>query len=423
MRINTNVASLQAQEAAKNTARSQSSSLEKLGTGLAINKASDDGAGLAIADKLRTQASSVSQSISNANSASALVNIADKAMSEQSNILDIVKTKLIQAATDTTTADGREAIRKDIKNLLGQFDNIAAQTNYNGVTLLQDSATSTAKKGDLTFQVGEDSSYDITLVQTKASNTASLGGGDTTATSIATGESTRLKNNSAAITLTGATGNTVTIEGNVGAVTSSTSGTLTVTDADLIVKLDAIAAQAATGLNGSNGSYTLSAGAVVDFGDIELVGAVFAGVAEGASLSIADASDVDFNVKNDSLAAAVTVGGANLSGDLLSNLKGLAADGLTTAKANSFMETVDEALSQLNTNRSDFGSTQNQLESSIRNLETTFTNLKAAESVIRDVDYAKESASFNKQNIIAQAGTYAMSQANAMQQNVSRLLQ
>ncbi|RXJ82955.1 flagellin, partial [Arcobacter sp. CECT 8985] len=73
--------------------------------------------------------------------------------------------------------------------------------------------------------------------------------------------------------------------------------------------------------------------------------------------------------------------------------------------------------------RADFGSTQNQLESAIRNQMTQQTNIKAAESVIRDVDYAQESANFNKQNIIAQAGTYAMSQANAIQQNVTRLLQ
>ncbi len=87
------------------------------------------------------------------------------------------------------------------------------------------------------------------------------------------------------------------------------------------------------------------------------------------------------------------------------------------------MSAIDEALSQVNSVRSDFGSTQNQLDSFIRNAMTTQTNIKAAESVIRDVDYAAESANFNKQNIISQAGTYAMSQANSIQQNVLRLLQ
>ena len=93
------------------------------------------------------------------------------------------------------------------------------------------------------------------------------------------------------------------------------------------------------------------------------------------------------------------------------------------AYARASLDDVDSALNTLNGWRADFGSTQNQLESAVRNQMTQQTNIKAAESVIRDVDYAAESANFNKQNIIAQAGTYAMSQSNATQQNVLRLLQ
>jgi len=102
---------------------------------------------------------------------------------------------------------------------------------------------------------------------------------------------------------------------------------------------------------------------------------------------------------------------------------GGAAATFSAGAARSYMATIDTALNTLNGWRADFGSTQNQLESAIRNQMTQQTNIKAAESVIRDVDYAAESANFNKQNIIAQAGTYAMSQANAVQQNVTRLLQ
>ena len=112
-----------------------------------------------------------------------------------------------------------------------------------------------------------------------------------------------------------------------------------------------------------------------------------------------------------------------VGGDLLSTLKSLSASDFSATKAGEFMAVIDESVTQLNTTRSNFGSTQNQLESAIRNMSTTQTNIKAAESQIRDVDYAQESANFNKQNIVAQAGTYAMSQANAIQQNVMRLLQ
>ena len=285
MRINTNIAAMQAHEAARNTNNNLSNSLEKLSSGLRINKASDDASGLAIADKLRTQASSIGQSISNGNSAVSLTQIADKAMAEQSNILDIVKTKLIQAATDTTSHEGRKAIGKDITKLLGQLNNIASQTNYNGTTLLQgESAGNSA--GALTFQMGESSADTISTTGTTRSNTAGL------------------------------------------ALSGLLSGT--------------------------------TAGTSAEF----------------------------------------SAGGAR-----------------------GFLDDVDTALNTLNGWRADFGSTQNQLESAIRNQMTQQTNIKAAESVIRDVDYAAESANFNKQNIIAQAGTYAMSQANAMQQNVTRLLQ
>ncbi|WP_419671184.1 hypothetical protein [Aliarcobacter butzleri] len=141
MKINTNVSSLTAQEAASNTNKAITTSLEKLSTGLRVNKAADDASGLAIADKLRTQATSINQGIANGNSAVALLQIADKSMAEQSNILDTVKAKLIQANTDTTSVAGRTAIAKDITKLLEQLDNIAEQTNYNGTNLLQNART------------------------------------------------------------------------------------------------------------------------------------------------------------------------------------------------------------------------------------------------------------------------------------------
>jgi flagellin len=282
MRINTNINAMTAQESATQVNKNLRNSLEKLSSGLRINKASDDASGLAIADKLRTQASSIKQSVDNATSASALIQIADRAMGEQSNILDIVKTKLIQANTATTSVDGANAILNDIKKLLTQLDNIASQTNYNGINLLQKGTTDTDAAEKLEFQVGELKENIITMGSAQ-SNTKAL-------------SLTSLKDD----------------------------------------------------------------------------------IASGASLK---------------------------------------------DNAGAFMDRVDAALTTLNELRSEFGSTQNQLESATRNLMTTETNIKAAESVIRDVDYAQESANFNKQNIVSQAGTYAMSQANSIQQNVLRLLQ
>ena len=293
MRINTNVSSLVAQEANANTNKTISSSLEKLSTGNRINKASDDASGLSIADKLRTQASGLNQAVANGNSAVTLTQIADKAMAEQSNILDVVKQKLIQASTATTSADGIDAIGKDISKLLEQLDNIATQTTYNGTALLQASVTDSGAGKSLTFQMGTLAADTISTTSGVQSNTA--------------------------------------------------------------------------GLNGMAALLVSAAGSF------------------GAS-------------------SAGTAGAAQ-----------------TAARAQ--LVQINSALTQLNGFRADFGSTQNQLESSIRNLMTQVTNTKAAESVIRDVDYAAESANFNKQNIISQAGTYAISQANTVAQNVTRLLQ
>ena len=286
MRINTNVSSLIAQEANQNTNSRIGSSLEKLSTGLRINKASDDASGLAIADKLRTEANGLQQALSNGNSAVSLTQITDKAMAEQSNILDVIKQKLIQQATATTSVDGAKSIAKDISKLIDQIDNISDTTTYNGQMLLQQSATGTSL--ELKFQMG----------------------------------------------------------------------------------------------TGTNDTISLKAG-------------IFA-----------NQSGLGVSTLYDSAVGA----------------------GWTTAtsaqdSARSFLAGIDSALTTLNGWRADVGSTQNQLESSVRNIMTQVTNTKAAESVIRDVDYASESANFNRQNIIAQAGTYAISQANAASQNVLRLLQ
>ncbi|MDK2047395.1 flagellin [Aliarcobacter butzleri] len=310
MRINTNVSSLTAQEASTNTNKNISNSLEKLSTGLRINKAADDASGLAIADKLRTQVTSINQGVSNGNSAVALLQIADKSMAEQSNILDTIKAKLIQANTDTTSIAGRTAIAKDVTKLLQQLNNISEQTNYNGTLLLQKekstvSASAAASVANLTvarkslgglsFQIGEGTSD---LIKTK------------------------------------------TINSNV------------------------------TGLN---------------------LGSLAKAVRSGAKMS-----------------AGATAGTTGIFGR-------------TAASAG--QKAIDRAISKLNGYRGDIGSTQNQVESAIRNLTTQATNIKNAESTIRDVDYAAESANYNKLNIIAQAGSYAISQANSTQQNVLRLLQ
>ena len=447
MRINTNVSSLTAQDAAQNTSKSITSSLEKLSTGLRINKASDDASGLAIADKLRTQATSINQGIANGNSAVTLLQIADKSMAEQSNILDTIKAKLIQANTDTTSDDGREAIRKDISKLLDQLDNIASQTNYNGTKLLE--GENQDRSDGLKFQIGE-TEADIISNSAIQSNTAGLGGGGKTiptGTNIVAGAAIQVKDADASgIMISGSKADT--INATTGAITtqgaldeatnaelSGILGKITATAADVTITSTDEATKNALDLldagdvgntvitkNGATGEYTLKAGMSIDLGELNANLTVKQAAAAGNNIKIETKETI--SIKNTDPSKELDISGVGLTGgETLATLKNLGANELTDKVAAKFQDVINTAITELNGYRGDIGSTQNQVESAVRNLMTQATNVKAAESIIRDVDYAQESANFNKQNIISQAGSYAISQANAVQQNVLRLLQ
>ena len=391
MRINTNVASLNAQANSQEVQKNISKSLQKLASGLAINQAADNGAGLAIADKLRTQSSAISQGIKNANSGIAMIQIADKAMDEQSKILTTIKTKLVQAATDTTTDDGRAAIKTDINKLLEQFQNISEQTNYNGINLIGQAKT-------FTFQAGEDKAYDITTTIDAASD-LTLGDNGTATTeqiSVVVGQaSTDFSDNGDSLTMT----------------LNGTEYKVTFNDT----------------VNGVNITSTTEAAAALAYKINADGGSEVTAVASGMGIDLS-AKTVGADTIKGSLTLSVT-GQVSSSQTLVSgsvgseSLAALKASAFTKGDANDFMASIDKALSQLNTNRSNLGASQNQLDAHVRNASTAHVYLKSAESIVRDVDYASETANFNKNNIISQAGMYAISQANSAQQNIKKLLQ
>lgn len=286
MVINTNNSALIANEALTNTSNRLGSSLEKMSTGLAVNKASDNASSLTIADQLRTQATSLNQSVENGNIAVTFLQIADKAMAEQSNILDTIKQKLIQAKTDTTSDEGRTAIAKEISKLLTQLDNIASSANYNDEGqqyMLQASSDDMNPAGGFSFQLGE-----------KASNTIDL-------------------------------------------------------EPDIVQ--------------------------------------------------------------------------SNTIGLDLQDLKSFkSSEDLTKDVAGEMMGKIDDALDQLNLWRSEYGSAQLQVQASTRNMMTGATNILDSESVIRDLDYAEESANFSQQSIINHTGSYALVQANSNNDKALQLL-
>ena len=255
-------------------------SLNRIATGIELNQSSDNASSLSISNSLLAQSNGYGQALENANSAIAATQIASGATTEQSNILNNVKEKLLQASTDTTSQEGRDAILKDIQKQLEQFDKIASGTNYNGQTLLQKSSTDNSASDVQQFQSGLKGEQ---LIETSS-------------------------------------------------VQSNTEG-----------------------------------------------------------LGLTDLVNQD-------------------------------ATTFSSSDAKNFLETVDKAINKLNDVRGEFGSVQNQLESSSRNLLAQQTSTLSAAALF-DTNYAKESSNFSKQNILAQIGAFGQVQSNNInQQTVLRLL-
>jgi len=379
-RINTNVAALTAHMYSLNNNKKLDNALAQLSSGLRINKAADDASGLTIADSLKAQASGLGQAIRNANDGINVVQTADGALQEYTNIINTVRTKAIQAASDGQNATSRTAIQKDINKLLAEAQNIASTTSFNGLTLLNGGFQ------NKTFQVGAYSGETVAISindsQVKAVGKFAL---DTGTTAIGTTGGT-----THTVTATSAAGVSVTF------TETNVTGNTSLQNAQALVDgLNAASQKAGAGIQASavevtpgSGNYTIRLDAKKTF---------TVGSSGGTGL-----------------AATATAG-------LTNNLS--TVDVTTKAGAEKAIIIAGYALNDVNTTRADIGSVQNQLSSTVRNISVTQVNVTSAQSSIMDVDFAAESAKFAKYNILAQSGSYAMSQANAVQKNVLRLLQ
>jgi flagellin len=486
-RINTNIAAMNAHTNATTNNRNLDSSLSKLSSGLRINNAADDASGMSIADSLRSQASSLGQAVANANDGISIIQIADKAMDEQIKILDTIKVKATQAAQDGQSTDSRKALQADITRLMESLDNIANTTSYNGQTLLsgaftnkefqvgaysnqtvkasigntgsavigstrfETSATITATgsvASTASFKISANG-YDISLASVEMDISAGTGLGaladminKNSATVGVTATATVVSTSTAAVAVTNLSGFKIngivlgdySVKANdsdgalVNAINSKTSETGVRASVTSDGKLEL------TSLDGRGMSISSSAGGIggidgANYGRLTLVNqtgrdiTVSAGadsIIAGTYVETMNLADVGNNIISSSAlamgAAANTSQEASLSG-------GIGAGVTSLRGAMATMDIAQSAQKLLDNIRADLGSVQNQLVSTVNNISVTQVNVKAAESSIRDVDFAAESANFSKYNILAQSGSYAMSQANAVQQNVLRLLQ
>jgi flagellin len=434
---------------------------------------------MAIADSLRSQASSLGQAISNANDGVSIIQTADKAMDEQIKILDTIKTKATQAAQDGQTADSRQALQKDIAKLMENLNNIASQTSFNGQNLLNGGFTNKQ------FQVGAFSNETV-KVNIGATNSGQIGQiRSETGAAVTKGGAVSMKIDGVTIATVVVSTGAGTGLGQLASMINANQDVLGVratANVSKQIKANAITAGSVVSLTINGVKIGTVSGVLANDSDGRLVNAinsqkVLTGVtattdkdghliltSDGRGVKISkgtgiitttefygrltltklNASDIVVSsaVAGSGFSTAAVVAQKNLrltdvigkfDADTASaagaNIKGATVltglgTGVSTLKgAMLVMSIAQSAQKNLDSIRADLGSSQNQLISTINNISVTQVNVKAAESQIRDVDFAAESANFSKYNILAQSGSYAMSQANAVQQNVLKLLQ
>ena len=371
--INTNVASLNAQ---RNLNRSQgllNQSLERLSTGLRINSAKDDAAGLAISERFTTQIRGLNQAVRNASDGISLSQTTESALGELTNNLQRIRELAIQSVNATNSASDRAALNAEVQERIAEVDRIAKQTNFNGVKVLDGSF------GTATFQVGANVGETISVSLTTDVTAAAVG-------AVNTGVSSGFDMSQDAADVV------VTFADGVGTI-----GTATITAGSSVQEaVDAI-----------NGANIDGVSAFANGGEIQVLSGV-------GDLTISDDSGGAGTNQGGFVTPVATAVDANF-------LDTVAID--TVAGANFAVARVDSALSAVNGLRGNLGAIQNRFESTIVNLQTVSENLAASRGRIQDADFAAETAALTKAQILQQAGVAVLSQANAQPQLALSLLQ
>jgi len=385
--INTNVMSLNAQRNLSTSGSSLATTIQRLSSGLRINSAKDDAAGLAISERFSTQIRGLDVAVRNANDGISLAQTAEGAMVEIGNNLQRVRELSVQSANATNSDSDRDALNAEVKQLVSEIDRVSRQTNFNGTKLLDGSFS-----GAL-FQIGADSGQTIGINSIVNASTAQLGNGlyaaaQTSDDPAVTGAATAA-GKVGGMVINGKTIDDVAVA--VGDKAADVSKKLVNAIND---KMDQTGVYASTSATGELTLTSLKSGKDLTF---------------TAGTSTATGLDVAFDGLADATAnARDTVSGVNIS---------------SVAGAQKALSIVDDALKAVNSSRADMGAIQNRFTSTIANLNTTSENLSASRSRIRDTDYAKETAELTRTQILQQAGTAMLAQANQSPSSVMSLLQ
>jgi len=495
MGINTNVSSLNAQRNLTSSQAGLANSLQRLSSGLRINSAKDDAAGLAISNRMTAQINGLDQASRNANDAVSLMQTAEGGLGSAGDILQRMRQLAVQSANATNSASDRNAINSEVGQLSQELDRIATTTNFNGRNLFDGSF------GTAQFQIGANANQTITATtanlrttnygnnQVKTGAAGSGVGAGALATAQAVTGGTLTINGSAGskdVTVVAAT-SAKTIAGQINNVSGDTNVTASArTDVklsfsaagsySLTLKSDNSTAETITFSLGSASGDELSS-AITAFNDKSSKTGVTAALSadkSGIVLSNATGNDIalaDTAVANAGTTTLQAVGadgstavgssrvlaadttadtsivvgqitfdsaktfsvaqaaagtnllgaaGAVATGSTLNKVSDL--DVSTVTKSNEAIKTIDSALAMIDGERSKYGAMQNRLMSTISNLSTTSENLSASRSRIQDTDFAAETAAMTRGQILQQAGTAMLAQANQLPQNVLSLL-
>jgi flagellin len=384
--INSNIMSLNSQRNLSTSGTQLATSLQRLSSGLRINSAKDDAAGLAISERFTTQIRGMDQAARNANDGISLSQTAEGAMGEIGNNLQRIRELAVQSRNATNSASDREALNKEAQQLKAEIDRVAGQAEFNGVKLLDGSFQ------DQTFQVGANQGETINVSGIVDASSSALG-------SWTSADTTAYTQTTAAATATAfATGVSMDING---ATITTADGAADAPAATAAIKAAFDAAKADTANNPGLANVTMDAtGAITSTDEL---------------LTIANLTNVSGVTAGATDGTASTVAGTAQTG--------FASLDISTAEgADAAMLAMDGALTAINTARADMGAVQNRFSSVVANLSSNSENLAAARSRIQDADFAAETAKLTRNQILQQAGTAMLAQANQAPQGVLSLL-
>ena len=397
MRIQNNIMALNTHRFYTNNNNAVSKSAEKLSSGYKINRAGDDAAGLAISEKMRREIRGLSMASKNAQDGVSMVQTAEGALQEVHSMLQRMSEIAVQAASDSNDdAVDRPSLDAEFQQLIKEIDQIAETTTFNDMNLLDGSFT------DKQIQVGSNNGVTLGIsIDSMSADGLAL--------------ATKTPKISGTPKASGSEGdgntNSAKVEIDFDGITMDAAGTLTLKIGDQTVESNVVAEG--------------------DIGDHEKLAAAFNGKTftfEGLTFTAAvgagagtDNTKVTFTAGANTLTTTVAAAGnaATVEGTVPPAL----VDVKTRASASDAIDSVKAAIRTVSDQRAALGAVQNRLEHKISNLDNTVENVSAAESRIRDVDIAKEMTNFTKNNILSQAATAMLAQANAAPQGVLSLLQ